>query len=248
MKQNKTVIRLDGRKRNELRKVTIIPYYLKHPYGSALIKMGNTQVICTAVFEQGVPKFLKGSKKGWLTAEYGMLPASSSQRIARDSSKGRPSGRSLEIQRLIGRSLRSVIDLQALGENTIWIDCDVIQADGGTRTAAITGSFVALMLALHKLHKEQLIETMPVTQYIAAVSVGIIDGVALLDLCYEEDVAASVDMNIVMTNKKQFVEIQGSGEESTFSYGQLNEMIRLAQQGIKQLLSIQKSTLQKLLK
>lgn len=240
--------RIDGRKKNELRRIKIIPNYLRSSYGSVLIEMGNTKVICTAFFEQGVPKFLRGAKKGWLTAEYGMLPASSPQRIFRESAKGKQSGRTLEIQRQIGRSLRSVVDLSALGENTIWLDCDVIQADGGTRTASITGSFVALMLTLHRLKKDKIIEKIPVTQYLAAISVGMIDKTPLLDLCYEEDVLAMVDMNVAMTNQGEFVEIQGTGEESTFSYQQLETMLSLAKKGIKHLITIQKQTLKKCLK
>lgn len=237
--------RFDGRKVNQIRNLKITPNYQRDPYGSVLIECGNTKVICSAFLDEGVPRFLKGQGQGWLSAEYSMLPGASSRRIQREVGKGKQSGRTMEIQRLIGRSLRAVTDLKLLGENTIWIDCDVIQADGGTRTASITGSFVALMLALYRMKKEGLIKKMPVKNYLAAISVGVVDGVSLLDLCYEEDVDAEVDMNVVMTDKNDFVEIQGTGEESTFSYAQMEEMLKLAKTGVKKLVAEQKKVLKK---
>lgn len=237
--------RFDGRKVNQIRKFKITTDYQRDPYGSVLIECGNTKVICSAFLEEGVPRFLKGQNQGWLSAEYSMLPGASSRRIQREVGKGKQSGRTMEIQRLIGRALRAVTDLNLLGENTIWIDCDVIQADGGTRTASITGSFVALMIAFYRMKKEGLIKKIPAKNYLAAISVGVVDGTSLLDLCYEEDVEAEVDMNVVMTDKNDFVEIQGTGEESTFSYSQMEEMLKLAKIGIKNLITEQKKVLKK---
>ena len=215
-----------------------------HPEGSVLIEVGNTKVICNATIEERVPPFMRGQGKGWITAEYAMLPRATDQRNTRESSRGKVSGRTMEIQRLIGRALRAVVDLEKLGERTIWIDCDVIQADGGTRTASITGAFVALVLACGRLLEEDKVKNLPVTDYLAATSVGVLeDGEVVLDLNYEQDFAANVDMNVVMTGKGKFVEIQGTGEESTFSYDELQLMLEHAQIGIEQLFAVQKKAL-----
>ena len=236
-------MRINDRKFDEIRPVKITRNYLMHPYGSVLIEMGNTKVICTAMVEEKVPPFLKGSGSGWVTSEYSMLPGSTHSRKVRDSSRGRIDGRSQEIQRLIGRALRSVIDVKKLGERTIWIDCDVIQADGGTRTASITGSFIALADAIYKLYKNKQITEMPLLGFISAISVGIGSDGPILDLCYEEDHVAIVDMNVVMTDKGEFVEIQGTGENDTFSRAELNSMLDLADKGIRELIEIQKTSL-----
>lgn len=236
-------MRINDRKFDEIRPVKITRNYLMHPYGSVLIEMGNTKVICTAMVEEKVPPFLKGSGSGWVTSEYSMLPGSTHSRKVRDSSRGRIDGRSQEIQRLIGRALRSVIDVKKLGERTIWIDCDVIQADGGTRTASITGSFIALADAIYKLYKNKQITEMPLLGFISAISVGIGSDGPILDLCYEEDHVAMVDMNVVMTDKGEFVEIQGTGENDTFSRAELNSMLDLADKGIRELIEIQKTSL-----
>lgn len=233
-------MRHDGRKTQDLRKVTIKKGYLKNAFGSCLIEMGGTKVLCTASVEEKVPPFLKNKGKGWLTAEYGMLPASCSERIARESSKGRPSGRTQEIQRLIGRSLRSVVDLKKMGERTIWIDADVIQGDGGTRTASITGGFIALAEAIEKLKRAGNLTESPIIDYIAAVSVGIIDGKPCLDLCYAEDSNAEVDMNIVMTGSGKFVEVQGTAEGKPYSQKDLDHLLALGKKGIADLVAIQK--------
>lgn len=235
--------RIDGRKPDQLRPVRITRYYSKHAEGSVLVEVGDTRVVCTASLEEKPPIFLRGTGKGWVTAEYGMLPRSTGTRSPREAAKGKIGGRTHEIQRLIGRALRSVMDLPALGERMITLDCDVIQADGGTRTASITGAFVALVDAVNVLLKQGLIKTMPVKDFIAATSVGRRDGQVILDLCYEEDSAAEVDMNIVMTGSGRFVEVQGTGEESTFSRQEINQMIDLAEQGIKQLIEYQKEVL-----
>ena len=211
--------------------------------GSVLIEMGETKVICTVSMEEKVPPFLKGTNQGWLTAEYGMLPGSTPERKVRDVVKGAINGRSQEIQRLIGRSLRAVVDFSKLGERTIWIDADVIQADGGTRTAAITGAFVALYDALEKLKREGIIKEIPIREFVAAVSVGIVDGEILLDLSANEDMRAEVDMNVVMTESGKFVEIQGTAEKTPFTHEQLQHMLNLAKQGIMRLIEIQKKTL-----
>lgn len=238
------MLRKDERKENELRPITMIPNFVKHPEGSVLIEVGDTKVICNASIENRVPPFLRGQGKGWITAEYAMLPRATDQRNIRESSKGKVSGRTMEIQRLIGRALRSVVDLNKIGERTIWIDCDVIQADGGTRTASITGAFVALVLACGKLLENKTLEKMPVTDFLAAISVGVLpEGNAVLDLNYEEDFRADVDMNIVMTGSKEFVEIQGSGEEATFNAKDLQAMLRLAEEGMEQLFAQQKEIL-----
>lgn len=232
-------MRAYNRNFDELRPVKITRDYLKYPDGSALIEAGDTKVICTAMIEDKVPPFLKGSGKGWITSEYGMLPGSTQVRKARESVKGHLEGRTQEIQRIIGRVLRSVVDISALGERTIWIDCDVIQADGGTRTASITGSFVALALAVNKLFEKKKIERFPITNIVAAVSVGIVDNQAMLDLCYEEDARAQVDMNIAMTDDGRFVEIQGTGEAAPFSRQHMDELIALADKGIQELMVLQ---------
>ena len=235
--------RIDGRKNEQIRPVKIIRNYLKHAEGSVLIEMGDTRVICTASVDDKVPPFIKGTGKGWITSEYGMLPRSTETRKPRESARGKIDGRTMEIQRLIGRALRSIVNLEKLGEITIYIDCDVIQADGGTRTASITGSYVALVDALYKLVQQEKLEEMPLNGYIAAVSVGIKDGEAILDLNYSEDSTCQVDMNMVMTDKGEFIEIQGTGEESPFNKAQLREMMELAEKGIQELIEIQKQSL-----
>lgn len=232
-------MRTDGREKNELRPTTITVDFIKHAEGSALIKVGNTQVICTATLEDRVPPFLKDQNQGWVTAEYSMLPRSTPTRTRREAASGKISGRSHEIQRLIGRSMRSIVNLQALGEMTIWLDCDVIQADGGTRTASITGAFVALRQAVNFALSRRLIHDDPIRDHIAAVSVGIVGGETMLDLCYAEDSRADVDMNIVMTGTGEFVEIQGTAETKPFTAKQNMEMLELADKGISELIKIQ---------
>ncbi|MBY8914928.1 ribonuclease PH [Bacillus sp. YC2] len=237
-------MRHDGRQHDELRPITFDLDFITHPEGSVLITAGNTKVICNASVEDRVPPFLRGGGKGWITAEYSMLPRATNQRTIRESSKGKVSGRTMEIQRLIGRALRAVVDLEKLGERTIWIDCDVIQADGGTRTASITGAFLAMAIAIGKLVKNGVIKTTPVTDYLAAISVGIDkEQGLLLDLNYEEDSAAEVDMNIIMTGSGRFVELQGTGEEATFSREDLNGLLSLAEEGIQTLIQKQKEVL-----
>lgn len=235
--------RYNNRLNNELRTIKITRNYIMHPEGAVLIEVGNTKVICTAMVEDRVPPFLKGTGKGWVSAEYSMIPGSTKTRKSRDINKLKIDGRSQEIQRLIGRSLRSVVDLEAIGERTLWIDCDVIQADGGTRTASITGAFVAMADAFYDLLKRKEIVKMPIKAFVSAVSVGILKGEAIIDLCYEEDSAAEVDMNIVMTNKGEFVEIQGTGEETTFSHKDLMLLISLATEGCHELYEIQRESL-----
>ncbi|MCL6617831.1 MAG: ribonuclease PH [Anoxybacillus ayderensis] len=238
-------MRVDGRTNEELRPVHIEPNYLKHPEGSVLIAIGDTKVICTASIEDKVPPFMRGGGKGWITAEYAMIPRATEQRNIREASKGKLSGRTMEIQRLIGRALRSVVDLQKLGEKTIWIDCDVIQADGGTRTASITGAFVAMTLALGKMVEEKKLPTLPITDFLAATSVGIDEehGI-ILDLNYVEDSKAHVDMNIVMTGAGKFVEIQGTAEETPFDRADLDAFLLLAEKGIRTLMEVQKSAVE----
>ena len=236
--------RSDGRGPNALRPVKITRNYLKHAEGSTLIEMGDTKVICSASVEERVPQFLRNTGRGWITAEYSMLPRSTHTRTSRDSLKGRGNGRSFEIQRLIGRSLRSVTDLSGFGERTIWIDCDVIQADGGTRAASITGAYVALIDAFRKMVRNGMIEKVPVKDSVAAVSVGKVEGKALLDLNYEEDSGAGVDMNVVMTGSGEFVEIQGTAEEAVFTKKEMDELTSIAQKGIKELTRIQKKSLE----
>lgn len=237
-------MRIDNRTFDELRPVKITRNYLMHPFGSVLIEMGNTKVICTAMIDEKVPPFLKGTGTGWITAEYSMLPASTNSRKVRDSVRGRIDGRTHEIQRLIGRSLRSVVDLSLMGERTLWIDCDVIQADGGTRTAAITGSFVAMVDAFDKLIKSEKITQSPIKDYLSAISVGLSDEGEILDLCYEEDHKALVDMNVVMTGNGEFVEVQGTGEECTYTRAQLNNLLDLAEKGNRELIQLQKLALE----
>ena len=221
-------MRKNNRKNNELRNIKVTSNYIMHPEGSVLIEFGNTRVICNATVEDKVPAFLKGKGSGWLTAEYSMLPRATNTRNKRDSMTGKVSGRSMEIQRLIGRALRSCIDLEKLGEKTITIDCDVIQADGGTRTASITGGYLALELAIQKLLNDGKLTKNPLISKVAAISVGRVNGQIMLDLDYDEDCSAEVDMNIVMNNKNEFIEIQGTGEESTFVYSELLEFIALS--------------------
>ncbi len=237
--------RSGNRKKDQLRPVKIETGINIHAEGSALISMGNTKVICTASVEEKVPPFMRNTGKGWVTAEYSMLPRSTSTRMQREASRGKQGGRTMEIQRLIGRAMRSVVRLEELGERSIWIDCDVIQADGGTRTASVTGGFVALCLALEKLKREGQIKKIPLKDYLAAISVGIVDGQALLDLDYEEDYKASTDKNLVMTGKGKFVEIQGTAEEEPFDKKDLDRLITLAAKGIKELVKVQKKALPK---
>jgi len=215
-----------------------------HPEGSVLIEVGNTKVICTATVEERVPGFLRGQGKGWVTAEYSMLPRATEQRTMRDAAKGKINGRTMEIQRLIGRALRAIVDLEALGERTVWIDCDVIQADGGTRTASITGAFIAMTQAIAKIDEEKPFATFPVTDFLAATSVGKLAELGpVLDLNYIEDSSADVDMNVIMTGAGHFVELQGTGEEATFTRAELNELVDLAEVGIAELITLQKETL-----
>jgi len=235
------VYRSDKRTPEQLRPVKIVPDYINTAEGSALIEVGNTKVICTASVEEIVPTFLRNTGKGWVSGEYGMLPRATLTRSTREVSKGRPSGRTHEIQRLIGRSLRAVVDLERLGERTIWIDCDVIQADGGTRTASITGAFVALGLALEKLLEAGTLSSVPLRDFVAAVSVGIVDGEIMLDLCYEEDSRADVDMNFVMTASHKIVEVQATAEHRVFDEQQLGRMIELARAGCDSLIGQQQT-------
>jgi len=241
-------MRSDKRTSNQLRDTTITPDYLEHPEGSVLIEAGRTRVICTASVEDRVPPFLRNTGKGWVTAEYGMLPRATSTRTQREASAGKVGGRTQEIQRLIGRSLRSVTNLPALGERTIWIDCDVIQADGGTRTASITGAFVALRLALEKMRERETIRTIPLADDVAAISVGIVDGEPLLDLAYEDDSRAEVDMNVVKTGNGRFIEVQGTAEAMPFGRDALDQLLDLADQGITQLIEKQRAIVGRLMK
>ncbi|MFT6616417.1 MAG: ribonuclease PH [Halopseudomonas sp.] len=227
--------RPSGREADQMRQVTLTRHYTKHAEGSVLVEFGDTKVICTVSAESGVPRFLRGSGQGWVTAEYGMLPRSTGERMQREASRGKQGGRTLEIQRLIGRSLRAAVDLKSLGENTLYIDCDVIQADGGTRTASITGACVALVDALRVMKQRGAIKKMPAVQMIAAVSVGIYQGVPVLDLDYLEDSAADTDLNVVVTDKGGFIEVQGTAEAAPFSAEELNAMLALARQGVDEL-------------
>ena len=233
-------MRIDGRKNDQVRHTKVTRNYIKHAEGSVLIEVGDTKVICTASIEDKVPPFLKGTGEGWITAEYNMLPRSTATRKVRDIARLKLDGRTMEIQRLIGRALRSVVDLKALGEKTIWIDCDVIQADGGTRTTSITGAFIALVDAVNKIHKQKSFKVYPIRKFVCATSVGIVGEEKLLDLCYEEDSNAKVDMNIIGTDDGQFVEIQGTGEEAPFTRSELNEILDLGEKGIKQMIQLQK--------
>ncbi|HBT20373.1 MAG TPA: ribonuclease PH [Peptococcaceae bacterium] len=241
--KEKKVERIGNRPFDAIRPVKIIRNFISYAEGSVLIEMGNTKVICTATVEEKVPSFLKGEGMGWITAEYSMLPRSTRERTVREAAKGRVGGRTHEIQRLIGRSLRSVVDLTVLGERTLRIDCDVIQADGGTRTASITGSFIAMVDALEYLREGELISHLPVNDFMAAVSVGKVDGEIMLDLCFEEDSRAQVDMNVVMTGKGKIVEIQGTAEQEPFERSELDKMLEIASKGIKELIDIQKEVL-----
>jgi ribonuclease PH len=237
--------RADGRQPGQLRPLRFQNHIAPHATGSTLVEWGNTRVICGVTVEETVPRWMKeqGVTGGWITAEYSMLPYSTLTRKQRDSTKGKIDGRSQEIQRLIGRAMRAALDLEKLGQRTIWVDCDVLQADGGTRTAAITGSYVALALAVRKLMAEKKLVLNPILRAVAAVSVGMVGGQALLDLCYTEDVAAAVDMNLVMNSAGEFIELQGTGEEATFTETQLAELLTLGKQGVKQLLAAQEAAL-----
>jgi ribonuclease PH len=232
--------RHDGRESGELRKVAIEPGFLRYPDGSVLIGIGDTRVVCAATLEDKVPPFLKDTGQGWVTGEYAMIPAATQTRSPREINRGRPAGRTMEIQRLIGRALRSVVDRTALGERTIWIDCDVIQADGGTRTASISGGFVALALALQKLRENGALAKIPIDDYVAATSVGLIEGVPLLDLAYDEDSRADVDMNVVKTAGGRFIEVQGTAEGKPFDRATLDALLDLADQGIQRLVGLQR--------
>ena len=236
-------MRPSGRQSDEMRPVSFTRNYTCHAEGSVLVEFGNTKVICNASVESSVPRWMKGSKKGWVTAEYGMLPRSTTDRMPRESSRGKQGGRTMEIQRLIGRSLRAAVDMEKLGERMITLDCDVIQADGGTRTASITGGCVALMDALMKMQAKGILSDNPLQKFVAAVSVGIFRGVPVLDLDYAEDSKAETDMNVVMTSEGGFIELQGTGEEGDFKLDELNAMIVLAQKGITTLLAAQQAAL-----
>ncbi|SDJ98441.1 RNAse PH [Natronincola ferrireducens] len=235
--------RIDGRSYDQLRPVKFTRNFTKQAQGSVLVEMGETKVICTAMIEDRVPPFLKNTGKGWITAEYSMLPSSTETRKIRESSRGKIDGRTQEIQRLIGRALRSVVDLDSIGERTIWIDCDVIQADGGTRTASITGAFVALVEAANTLVESGTLSKLPIKNFVSAISVGVVEEKHLLDLCYKEDSKAKVDMNIVMTDKGEFIEVQGTGEEAPFSKNDLMELLKLGEKGNAELIALQKSVL-----
>jgi ribonuclease PH len=240
--------RQDGRAPDAVRPTTITPDFTIHAEGAVLIEVGRTKVICTASVEERVPPFLRGSGKGWVTAEYGMLPRATTTRTQREATAGKVGGRTQEIQRLIGRSLRAVTAMTELGERTIWIDCDVIQADGGTRTAAITGGFVALVLALERVREKGLLPRVPVTDYVAATSVGVIGGTPMLDLAYEEDSRADVDMNIIKTSDGRFIEVQGTAEAQPFSRAELDALLALADTGVATLIARQREVVGKILK
>ncbi len=233
-------MRPNDRAPHELRPTVLTPNFLLHAEGSLLIEVGRTRVICAASVEDRVPPFLRGTGKGWVTAEYGMLPRATSTRTTREAAAGKVGGRTMEIQRLIGRSMRAVVRLEELGERTVWVDCDVIQADGGTRTASITGAFVALVLALQRMKEQDLLRSIPVNDYVAATSVGIVAGMPMLDLAYEEDSKADVDMNIVKTGDGRFVEIQGTAESQPFSEAALSGLLELADRGIAELIAKQR--------
>jgi ribonuclease PH len=235
--------RIDGRSPDELREVSIVRDYIPHAEGSVFFKLGNTKIICTASVEEKVPGFIRGSGQGWITAEYAMIPRATQTRTVRESSRGKVGGRTHEIQRLIGRSLRAVVNLKELGEFTVWIDCDVVHADGGTRTAAITGAYIALYDALNKLYENGRISSFPIKEFVAATSVGIVNNAPCLDLCFSEDVKAQVDMNMVMTESGKVIEVQGTAEGNPFSRDELNQLIDLAEKGILKLIEHQKSAL-----
>lgn len=236
-------MRIDGRKNDQIRHIKITRHYTKYAEGSVYIEVGDTKVLCNVSIEDKVPQFIKGTGAGWITAEYNMLPRSTETRKVRDIARLKIDGRTMEIQRLIGRALRSVVNLKALGEKTLWIDCDVIQADGGTRTTAISGAFIALVDAVNKLHRIKPFKVYPIRNFMAAVSVGVVDNEKVLDLCYKEDCKAKVDMNVIMTDEGSFVEIQGTGEESPYTRNELNELLDLSEKGIKQMINIQKEAL-----
>ena len=240
--------RTDGRAANAARETRITPNFTMHAEGAVLIEVGRTKVICTASVEERTPPFLRGTGKGWVTAEYGMLPRSTTTRMQRESSAGKVGGRTQEIQRLIGRSLRSVTSLGDFGERSLWVDCDVIQADGGTRTAAITGGFVALVLAFERLREQGAIKGVPITDYVAATSVGVIDGTPMLDLAYDEDSRAEVDMNVVKTSDGRFIEVQGTAETKPFDRAALDQLLALADEGLKHLIGKQRDVVGKILK
>jgi ribonuclease PH len=237
-------MRSDNRRPEEIRQITFHRNFLQHAEGSVLIELGKTRVICSASIEEGVPPFMRGTNRGWITAEYGMLPRSTEMRITREATKGRISGRTHEIQRLIGRSIRSVTNLACLGEQTVFIDCDVIQADGGTRTASITGGFVALYDALRRIGGDRLVEAGLIKDMVAGISIGVVNGQDLTDLTYEEDSRAEVDMNIVMTGSGEFIEIQGTAERAPFSRAKMEHLLELAHQAIKEIVARQRSALQ----
>lgn len=236
-------MRIDGRKNDQIRATKITRNYTKYAEGSVFIEVGDTKVLCNVSVEEKVPPFLKGKGEGWISAEYNMLPRSTETRKIRDIARLKIDGRTMEIQRLIGRALRSVVDLKALGEKTLWVDCDVIQADGGTRTTSISGAFIALVDAVNKLHKAKPFKVYPIRNFVAATSVGIVNDEKLLDLCYKEDSNAKVDMNIIMTDEGSFIEVQGTGEESPYTRAELNELIDLGEKGIKQMIQVQKDAL-----
>ncbi len=238
--------RFDGRKVDELRRMKVTTNYLSHPDGSVLVEFGGTKVICSVTLQKGVPGWMRAQKVpgGWVTSEYGMLPASTHSRVNREATRGKQSGRTMEIQRLIGRSFRTVIDLNALGANTVFIDCDVIDADGGTRCASITGASIALNIAFKKLVQRKEIPSFPMKENVAAVSVGILKGIGILDLCYEEDSQADVDMNVVMTESGKFIEIQGTAEENPFSYDEMENMLALAKTGFETIFKVQNKTVE----
>lgn len=237
------VERIDGRKKDEIRKIKITRNYISHADGSVFIEMGKTRIVCTATVEDKVPRFLAGKGSGWITAEYDMIPSAAPQRIVRAQTAGRINGRTHEIQRLIGRSLRSVVDLNKIGERTIWIDCDVIEADGGTRTASITGSFIALFDCMHSMIERKIIDIIPVERFLAAVSVGIVDGEILVDLCFKEDSKAQVDMNVVMNSRDELIEVQSTAEVTPFSREDFDKMLEKATIAIKEIIEIQKKIL-----
>ncbi len=243
-----TMTRLDGRAADAVRPIRLTPQFLMHAEGSVLIEIGLTRVICTASVEDRVPPFLRGTGKGWVTAEYGMLPRATSTRTTREASAGKVGGRTQEIQRLIGRSLRAVTSLAELGERSIWVDCDVIQADGGTRTASITGGFMALVLALERLREQGAIPRVPVSDYVAATSVGVVDGEPLLDLAYDEDSRADVDMNVVKTAGGRFIEVQGTAESKPFDRATLDALLALADRGLAALIERQREIVGRILK
>ncbi|MFZ3076741.1 MAG: ribonuclease PH [Psychrobacter glacincola] len=236
-------MRIDNRELNHLRSISFERHYTKHAEGSVLVSFGDTKVLCTASVESGVPRWLKGKGKGWITAEYGMLPRATNTRNQREAARGKQSGRTQEIQRLIGRSLRAMIDLSKLGENTIYLDCDVLQADGGTRTASVTGAAIALIDALESIQKTKKLKADPLIGLVAAVSVGMKDGKAYLDLNYEEDASCDTDLNVVMTQKGEFIELQGTAEEKPFTRAQADDMLILAEKGIAELIAMQKTAL-----